>query len=328
MSKFHINKNGVPAPCHAQQGNCPLGGADQHFSTKEEAQAFADKENKQAHSLLPELNQSPPKRRERNLRKQLEHEMRLFIREKVRIEFNGCTLEGGVSKVDFGTDPAFIVRDEEKTIHRIPIRQITSLTSLKKKNLEQVGDTLAKAISKEPYFLVEENAEGAKVVEYTPKNYNMRDKWDNMHITREDAEAQANMKTQEKQEATRIANEISEFSSKHFYRKPYMKTDMLYKHKEDLAEIEREINNALKKEYPGFQGIDFCDVNAGGIQIRGHHKEIDGYSYGHQPTIKYDFSNKDEVAKEFIESWKAADNEKDIESQKNFISFGEKYGWD
>ena len=26
MAKFHINKHGVPAPCKAKPGNCPLGG--------------------------------------------------------------------------------------------------------------------------------------------------------------------------------------------------------------------------------------------------------------------------------------------------------------
>lgn len=41
MSKFHINKHGVPAPCQAKKGNCPLGGDsgnENHFNTKEEAE--------------------------------------------------------------------------------------------------------------------------------------------------------------------------------------------------------------------------------------------------------------------------------------------------
>lgn len=37
MSKFHINKHGVPAPCKAQKGNCPYDGEDSHFNTVEEA---------------------------------------------------------------------------------------------------------------------------------------------------------------------------------------------------------------------------------------------------------------------------------------------------
>ena len=56
MSKFHINKHGVPAPCKATKGNCPLGGADgseNHFDTVEEAQAFVDNKNAQEHGLIP-----------------------------------------------------------------------------------------------------------------------------------------------------------------------------------------------------------------------------------------------------------------------------------
>lgn len=53
MAKFHINKHGVPAPCKAKEGNCPLGGEGTHFDSREEAQAYADKTNEQTHDLLP-----------------------------------------------------------------------------------------------------------------------------------------------------------------------------------------------------------------------------------------------------------------------------------
>lgn len=42
MAKYHISKDGTPGVCHAQNGNCPLGGADQHYPTMEAAQAAAD----------------------------------------------------------------------------------------------------------------------------------------------------------------------------------------------------------------------------------------------------------------------------------------------
>lgn len=51
--KFHINKHGVPAPCKAKEGNCPLGGSDTHYDTPEEAQVAADKANEAKHGLLP-----------------------------------------------------------------------------------------------------------------------------------------------------------------------------------------------------------------------------------------------------------------------------------
>lgn len=53
MTKFHINKHGVPAPCHAKDGNCPLGNGSQHFDTIEHAQRYADKQAESEHSLLP-----------------------------------------------------------------------------------------------------------------------------------------------------------------------------------------------------------------------------------------------------------------------------------
>ena len=56
MAKFHINKHGVPAPCKAKPGNCPLGGDETHFSSLEEAQEAIDKINKEKHGLLSEMN--------------------------------------------------------------------------------------------------------------------------------------------------------------------------------------------------------------------------------------------------------------------------------
>ena len=47
MARYHISSNGTPAVCHAEKGNCPLGGADgmqNHFDTKEAAQAAADRQ--------------------------------------------------------------------------------------------------------------------------------------------------------------------------------------------------------------------------------------------------------------------------------------------
>ena len=45
MSKYHVKKDGTPGVGHAQEGNCPLGDSSQHFSSKEEAQDYADKVN-------------------------------------------------------------------------------------------------------------------------------------------------------------------------------------------------------------------------------------------------------------------------------------------
>lgn len=56
MTKYHINKHGVPAICRAQEGNCPIGSANQHFSTREEAREHADAEAEKEHGFIPGLN--------------------------------------------------------------------------------------------------------------------------------------------------------------------------------------------------------------------------------------------------------------------------------
>lgn len=114
---------------------------------------------------------------------------------------------------------------------------------------------------------------------------------------------------------------------KGFYQIPFVKLEVLEKYKEEMLRIENTIKKYLKG-FENFQGIDFCDVSAGGVQIRGHHKEIKNYTYGRQPTIKYDFSNADDVIWEFLKMWGEVDNPQAIAREKAFIADGEKYGWD
>ena len=45
MAKYHIKRDGTPGICRAKDGNCPLGNESEHFSTKEEAQNYADKKH-------------------------------------------------------------------------------------------------------------------------------------------------------------------------------------------------------------------------------------------------------------------------------------------
>ena len=112
-----------------------------------------------------------------------------------------------------------------------------------------------------------------------------------------------------------------------FKRKPFLKGDILEKHFDELKRIENEITKSLK-DCPGFEAIDFCDVGAKGIQIRGFHKDVKGYCYGEQVTIKYDFSNSDIAIDSFIEMWKREDTAEKLSLYQGFLADGEKYGWD
>lgn len=58
MAKFHINKHGVPAPCHAKDGNCPLGGVsgnENHFDNLADAEKAADKINEGKFGILSNI---------------------------------------------------------------------------------------------------------------------------------------------------------------------------------------------------------------------------------------------------------------------------------
>ncbi len=112
-----------------------------------------------------------------------------------------------------------------------------------------------------------------------------------------------------------------------FRHNPYIKQSTKDNHLQDLAYIEDKIDEKLK-DYPNFNGIDFCDVSVGGINIRGHHKEIKGYTFGEQPKIKYDFSNMEECIVNFVEMWKEYDDEKYVKWYKGFLEDGDKWGWD
>ena len=55
--KWHTGPNG-PGICRASEGNCPFGGPESHYATKEEAQAKFDREQADEFGLLPEEKDS------------------------------------------------------------------------------------------------------------------------------------------------------------------------------------------------------------------------------------------------------------------------------
>lgn len=130
-----------------------------------------------------------------------------------------------------------------------------------------------------------------------------------------------------KKDAQIRLNYLNKIYLETFKYKPFLSESIITENFDKLLYIEKSIGDQLL-EYPNFEGIDFCNVNAGGIQIRGHHVKIKGYTYGNQPTIKYNFANYKEVVNEFIDMWKRYDTLDNIREEQNFIYEGEKYGWD
>lgn len=101
-----------------------------------------------------------------------------------------------------------------------------------------------------------------------------------------------------------------------------------YENYRDIFETAIESINKSLVGYPNFDGVDFCDVNAGGIQIRGYHKQIEGHTYGYQPTIKEDLSNIIKATEIFIDMWKTEDTPAQVQNFKDFLEMGKLYGWD
>ena len=108
---------------------------------------------------------------------------------------------------------------------------------------------------------------------------------------------------------------------------PYLSHKCIKEHFKELKDTEEMIDKLLSG-FENYNGIDFCDVTAGGIQVRLHHKEIKGYTYGNQITIKYDFSNIEDVPLQVVKAFIGADKPSLIAKEKAFIREGEKYGWD
>lgn len=71
--KFHIDKNGKPAVCHAKKMPCPLGGEESHFESEEKAQIEADYRNEAEIILSEEYSETILKRHKKNpvIRQQL-----------------------------------------------------------------------------------------------------------------------------------------------------------------------------------------------------------------------------------------------------------------
>ena len=131
------------------------------------------------------------------------------------------------------------------------------------------------------------------------------------------------------EDAKQYANQINQLYDS-FRHKPYVAYSILKEHEDVFINIENLVNKLLDG-FENYDGIDFCDVGANGIQIRIHHKMIKGYTYGKQHTILYDFSNTMdggiEMALTVVKEFLVNDDDDSIRHELNMIADGEKYGW-
>ena len=124
------------------------------------------------------------------------------------------------------------------------------------------------------------------------------------------------------------------FAEKLFERKQelgnsYLKDSMLADDSAfaKLVEMKKYIDSELSA-FAGYIPVNFCDVSAGGIQIRGTNQSTDGY-FMVQTTVPYSFCGYMEKAEEFVKNYKEYYGNADtVNEAKKFIWFGEKYGWD
>lgn len=129
------------------------------------------------------------------------------------------------------------------------------------------------------------------------------------------------------EDAEKEAKRLNSLYFDGFRYKPFLRIEEIQAHKDQLAVVEKTIDKLLSG-FENYNGIDFCNVSAGGTQIRLHHKLIKGYTYGRQITILPDYSNVDDVALEAVKTWMEYDKPSKIKSELRFIADGEKYGWD
>ena len=89
-----------------------------------------------------------------------------------------------------------------------------------------------------------------------------------------------------------------------------------------LEIIRRDIGKALAG-CEKFDGILFCDVSGGGINIQLLHKDTPGYSVGEQVQINYDFSNWVSIVGDAVAAWNDTD---EINKSIGMASYYKRFG--
>ena len=93
-------------------------------------------------------------------------------------------------------------------------------------------------------------------------------------------------------------------------------------------EYAREQIKEQLKDYPNLVKVNFNEISGGKYVIVGNHKLVKNYYYGEQIIIKHNLINIEDAIHKFVEQWKECDTLENLNSYKEFIADGEKWGWD
>jgi|GEM_PF-4597839 len=172
MTRYHINKHGVPAVCKAKPGNCPLGGDDQHFTNIEEAQDYADTLNEDKYGLFKNVDSNVKYVIPENTPKEtiINHENFIKNNHKlVKSEDNWVHLDENNNVIGTMKDPIAIydddgelleIADVENYSNKMSIQGIKALKSLARFNL--VSKDIVKATSSINFYSPNEDIDEYK----------------------------------------------------------------------------------------------------------------------------------------------------------------------
>lgn len=110
---------------------------------------------------------------------------------------------------------------------------------------------------------------------------------------------------------------------------PSVKLEFLEEHFEDLKKIEDEVNNALSS-CENFDCLWFSMSmrHPGAVRVVPFNKQIGHCCFMGKEEPICDFTDIDRTIKEVIEYFHYTNTEESIKNMKDFLDFGNKYGWD
>lgn len=174
MVKYHINKHGVPAPCHAKDGNCPLGGVsgnENHFDNLADAEQAAQKIHESKFSVLPGINDVE----EYSYDSQELEDMR---GKQIAVEYDGKYFAGeviGTHYVSDGNDNnGLIIQGNDGTVKHIKTHRLNDVKVEGGSNNQSPKPRAPKDLNKEASNLISKLDSNVKIKEPEIEKHSIR----------------------------------------------------------------------------------------------------------------------------------------------------------